>query len=168
MNVILIDDEASNIENLQALLARHCPQVHVAGSARSVAEGVALIQAIQPDLVFLDIQMGNELGFDLLEQLPDKNFDVIFVTAYDNYGIRAVKVAALDYILKPVDIDELISAVNKAENTLKTKQQSKQLDFLLQHLQKPEQHHPKIALPQQQEIRYIAIEEIIRCQADNT
>ncbi len=168
IKAILIDDEAPNVENLTALLKRHCPAVEITASATTVSEAAELIRNHHPDLVFLDIQMGNETGFDLLEMLPEKNFEVIFATAFDNHGIRAVKFAALDYLLKPIDIDELKAAVNKAVEKIKAKQQTSQIDFLLQHLQRPAQQPVKIALPQQQEIRYVWITDIVRCQADNT
>lgn len=168
MNAVLIDDELPNIENLHRLLARYCPKVNVIGHALNVEDGADLIRKLKPDVLFLDIQMGSEQSFDLLERLPDKNFEVIFVTAYDQYGIKAVKFAALDYLLKPVDIDQLIAAVNKAELKIGSRKQNIQLDFLLQHLHKSEYANPKIALPQQQEIRYLGISEIVRCQADNT
>lgn len=168
MKVIIVDDEASNIENLSAMLSKHCPQVDITGTATSIEEALLQITTLQPDLIFLDIQIGTSLAFELLELLPDKNFEVIFVTAYDNYGIRAVKFAALDYILKPIMVSELILAIAKAEKKLQIARQNKQLDFLLQYIQKTEQQYPKIALPQQNEIRYIEIKEITRCQADNT
>ncbi|TDQ09348.1 LytR/AlgR family response regulator transcription factor [Pedobacter metabolipauper] len=168
MNVILVDDEPSNIENLQALLNRHCRQVHILATALDIASAAKLANMHQPDLIFLDIQMGPESGFDLLKLLPNKSFEVIFVTAYDQYGIQAVKFAALDYLLKPVDIDELISSVNKAAIKLKEKTQNKQLDFLLSLVRKDEKNPVKIALPQLQEIRYVQINDIIRCEASNT
>src|SRR5690606_29730621 len=115
-----------------------------------------------------DIQMGEQTGFDVLKLLSTRNFEVIFVTAYDQYGIQAVKFAALDYLLKPIDIEELINAVNKAEYKLTTQIQNSQLDFLLQQLKKPETNATKIALQMQNEIRYLPLSEIIRCEADNT
>ena len=168
MRAILIDDEISNLENLQTLLEKHCPQVTILATAQSVADGIDVIEKYSPDLVFLDIQMGEETGFDVLKLLPTRNFEVIFVTAYDQYGIQAVKFAALDYLLKPIDIEELIIAVSKAEHKLATQIQTSQLDFLLQQLKKPETNVSTIALQMQTEIRYIALSEIIRCEADNT
>ena len=168
MRAILIDDEISNLENLRALLEKHCPQVTIVATAQNVSDAVDAIEKYSPQLVFLDIQMGEQTGFDVLKLLPKRNFEVIFVTAYDNYGIQAVKFAAFDYLLKPVDIDELISAVNKAEHKLATQIQTSQLDFLLQQLKKPETNASKIALQMQSEIRYVTLSEIIRCEADNT
>lgn len=168
MRAVLIDDEVSNLENLRTLLEKHCPQVAVVAIAQSVGNAIDAIEKYLPDLVFLDIQMGDKTGFDVLKLLPSRNFEVIFVTAYDQYGIQAVKFAALDYLLKPIDIEELMLAVNKAGSKLSTQMQTSQLDFLLQQLKKPEMNASKIALQMQGEIRYVALSEIIRCEADNT
>ncbi|SMC98372.1 LytR/AlgR family response regulator transcription factor [Pedobacter nyackensis] len=168
MRAILIDDEISNLENLRTLLEKHCPQVTIMATAQNVSDAVDAIEKYLPHLVFLDIQMGEQTGFDVLKLLPMRNFEVIFVTAYDQYGIKAVKFAALDYLLKPIDIEELINAVNKAQYKLATQIQTSQLDFLLQQLKKPETNVSKIALQMQSEIRYVTLSEIIRCEADNT
>lgn len=169
MKAILVDDEASNLENIHTLLQRYCPHVQVVGMAATVEEATRLILHLNVDLVLLDIQMGKESGFDLLRLTPDKSFEVIFITAYDQYGIQAIKFAALDYLLKPVDIEELIQAVQKASVKLSAKRRTEQLDFLLQHLsQSPALPPVRIALPQQQEIRYVVVSDIIRCEADNT
>lgn len=168
MRAILVDDENSNLENLRTLLEKHCPQVTIISSAQNVADAVDAIEKYSPDLVFLDIQMGEQTGFDVLKLLPTRNFEVIFVTAYDQYGIQAVKFAALDYLLKPIDIEELVNAVSKAEHKRATQIQSSQLDFLMQQLKKPETAVSKIALQMQSEIRYVNLSEIIRCEADNT
>ncbi len=168
MRAVLIDDEISNLENLQALLEKHCPQVTVVAIAQSVGDAVDIIGKYLPNLVFLDIQMGEKTGFDILRLLPWRDFEVIFVTAYDQYGIQAVKFAALDYLLKPIDIEELVNSVGKAAYKLATQKQTFQLDFLLQQLKKTETNDSKIALQMQGEIRYVTLSEIIRCEADNT
>jgi two-component system LytT family response regulator len=168
MKVILIDDEISNLENLQTLLQKHCPQVTIMATAQNVNDAVNAIEKHLPHLIFLDIQMGEQTGFDVLKLLPSRNFEVIFVTAYDQYGIQAVKFAALDYLLKPIDIEELKNAVNKAEYKLAAQINTSQLDFLLQQLKKPETSVSTIALQMQSEIRYVALSEIIRCEADNS
>jgi two-component system LytT family response regulator len=168
MRVVLIDDEISNLENLRALLEKHCPQVTIMTTAQNVSDAVDAIEKYLPHLVFLDIQMGEQTGFDVLKLLPKRNFEVIFVTAYDQYGIQAVKFAALDYLLKPIDIEELINALNKAEYKLATQIQTSQLDFLLQQLKKPETNVTKIALQMQSEIRYVILSDIIRCEADDS
>lgn len=168
IRAILIDDEIFNLENLQTLLEKHCPQVTIIATAQNIDDALDAVVKHSPNLLFLDIQMGNKTGFDVLKQLPTRNFEVVFITAFDQYGIQAVKFAALDYLLKPIDIEELILAVNKAENKLSTQVQTSQLDFLLQQLKKSETKVSKIALQMQGEIRYVTLSEIIRCEADNT
>jgi len=168
IQTIIVDDEPSNIQNLHTLLKKHCPQVNVIGTAVNNAVAAELINQQQPDLVFLDIQLRDDSGLNLLKLVHNRSFEVIFVTAYDQYGIQAVKFAALDYLLKPVDIDELVTAVAKVETKLKEKQHNQQLDFLVNHLKKDDKQPAKIALQQQKEIRYVALTDIIRCEADNT
>lgn len=168
MRAILIDDELSNVENLQLLLAKYCPAIKVIATANTVNNAFDQINLHSPDILFLDIQIGKHTGFDLLNLLKEKTFEVIFVTAYDNYGIQAVKFAALDYLLKPVDPDELIAAVVKAETRIGSKINGEQVNFLLNQIKLKEPAISKIALPQQHEIRYISVDEIVRCVADNT
>lgn len=168
MRAILIDDEPANVENLQALLSRHCPEINVIAYAMNQEAAARLIDLHQPDLLFLDIQLGDGSGFDLLKAVTATSFEVIFITAFDHYGIQAIKFAALDYLLKPVDIDELIAAVAKAAVKVKSKQSNQQLEFLLDHLKKDRTLPVKIALPQQKEIRYVIVDMILRCEAANT
>lgn len=168
MRAILVDDETANLENLKILLAKHCPNIKVVAIASTIDDAFSEVNLHHPDLLFLDIQMGKTTGFDLLNRLTAKTFEVVFVTAYDNYGIQAVKFAALDYLLKPVDPDELKAAVEKAEIRTKSKIHSEQLNFLLSQIKKKEPGVPKIALPQQHEIRYVSVDDIVRCVADNT
>ncbi|MES2808382.1 MAG: LytTR family DNA-binding domain-containing protein [Bacteroidota bacterium] len=167
MRAIIVDDEVANIENLAALLNKHCPGVAVVASATNNADAAALMQLHQPDLLLLDIQLKDDTGFNLLRMLPQKTFEIIFVTAFDQYGVQAIKFAALDYLLKPIDIDELIAAINKADIKSRDKHQNQQLDFLLANIRKEDKQPLKIALPQQKEIRYVPVTDIIRCEADN-
>lgn len=168
MRAVLVDDEKSNLQNLKILLEKYCPTVQVIGQSSSVDEATDIINLQQPDLLFLDIQMGKKSGFDLLNVLKYRSFEVIFVTAFDHYGIQAIKFAALDYLLKPINAQELINAVTKAQLKINHKIENEQLAFLLRQLKNGEVNPSKIALPQQQEIRYVTIAEIIRCEADNT
>ncbi|SDD92307.1 LytR/AlgR family response regulator transcription factor [Niabella drilacis] len=168
MNAIIVDDEAHNIENLQGILSRGFPAITVLGTAATINAAAALITAQTPDLVFLDIQMGKETGFDLLKRLPERGFEVIFVTAYDQYGIQAIKFAALDYILKPIDENELKAAIEGAVEKWSRKQSYQQLNFLINHLKGTGKAPAKIALPLFQETRYVAVDSIVRCEAQNT
>lgn len=167
MKALIVDDEAANRENLHQLLQKYAPDIDVCTFAEDVNEGLRAIQTYRPALVFLDIQLYNQSGFDLLKLIDEINFEIIFVTAYDQYGIQAVKFAALDYLLKPIDIDELTAAVNKARKAISQKQKNERLSYLLEYL-KDDKATPRIALPLFNETRYINISDIVRCEADNT
>jgi two-component system, LytTR family, response regulator len=120
MNAVIVDDEKNAIGALALLLAEHCSGVRIVGQATSASEAVTLIRETSPDLVFLDIEMPSGTGFQVLEMLPDRAFAVVFVTAYDQYAIKAIKFSALDYLLKPVDRLELVQAVERAEQSRAT------------------------------------------------
>ncbi|AXY72456.1 DNA-binding response regulator [Paraflavitalea soli] len=165
---IIIDDEKPNIENLAGLLKKHCEEVKVVGAALNADDGGALIEQLQPDLVFLDIQMPGKNGFQLLEGLSAYNFEIILVTAFDQYGIQAVKFSAIDYLLKPVKVDELKAAVHKAEKRLAHTRQNLELQNLLQLL-KHQDHRSehRLALPTTKETRFVNPQDIIRCESSN-
>jgi two-component system LytT family response regulator len=168
MKALIVDDEVSNRENLQQLLQRYAPDVNVCALAEDVDQALKAITHQRPELVFLDIQLQGQSGFDLLKQLDEINFEIIFVTAYDQYGIQAVKFAALDYLLKPIDIDELTTAIGKARKAIQRKQKNERLNYLLEYLKDDNQVKARIALPMFGETRYVNINDIIRCEADNT
>jgi two-component system LytT family response regulator len=168
VQAVLIDDERNNLNNLSGLLERYCPEINVQGVAINAAEGRDLITRLRPDLVFLDIQMPGTNGFELLQQLPGSGFEVIFVTAHDQYGIQAVKFAAVDYLLKPIHVTELQEAVRKASVRIAGKKKNLQLENLLQLLEKQsfkEEH--RIALTTLKETRFLYTRQIIRCESDN-
>jgi two-component system LytT family response regulator len=148
-------------------LVKHCKQVEVLGEASNAESGAILILELKPDLVFLDIQMPKRSGFDMLASLGVYEFDVIFVTGYDQYGIQAVKASALDYLLKPVKPTELIDAVNKAQGNQKNKQTARQISNLLDLVHKPHKTDPRIALHSIKGIQFINPYEISRCEADD-
>lgn len=166
INAVIIDDEAGNRENLQLMLARHCPQVRILANAASATEGISIIQRHQPDLVFLDIEMPHRSGFDLLEELPAADFEVIFVTAFDQYAIRAIKFCALDYILKPIDIVELTQAVARVQEQLTKNRQNENLRIFMENRLQPTRVK-KIALPTADQVDFVAVDEIIRCQGES-
>ena len=168
MKAIIVDDELSNRENLQYLLQTYAADIEICASAENVDEALKAIKQYQPALLFLDIQLHNQSGFDLLKELDEISFEIIFVTAYNQYGIQAVKFAALDYLLKPIDIDELTTALNKARKAISQKQKNERLGYLLEYLRDDNQAKPRIALPLFGETRYVNINDIVRCEADNT
>lgn len=167
IRAIIIDDEANNIKNLEQLLHLYCPEVNIIGTAFNAEEGKEIILQTSPDLVFLDIQMPGKNGFELLQSLPEYSFQVIFVTAYNNYGIQAVKFAALDYLLKPINIEELKIAVKKVVEKKEEGKQNNQLQNLMQLLKENQEEH-RIALSSTQEIRYVKPSAIIRCESSNS
>ena len=168
IRAVIIDDEQNNIDNLQKLLQKYCPEVIIAATALNAENGKRMIREQTPDLVFLDIQMPGKNGFDLLKSLTNYSFQIIFVTAFDKYGIQAVKFAAIDYLLKPIDIEELKSAVDKAVGKIHQNKQNHQLENLLRLLQQNQQRDEhRIALPAVKEIRFVKTQDIIRCESSN-
>jgi two-component system LytT family response regulator len=165
---IFIDDEQHNLDNLQVLLRTYCPQVELCGTALNADAGKRLLYAHQPDILFLDIQMPEQSGFDLLRSLPEHDFEVIFVTAYDQYAIQAMRFAAVDYLLKPVDIVELQTAVDRAITQRQLKVQNQQLNYLMQLLKDGcGIDGQRIALATAKETRFVKTGEIIRCESSN-
>jgi two-component system, LytTR family, response regulator len=168
ITAVIIDDEQNNIDNLSALVKKHCPQVIIAGTAINADIGKKIIAQYQPDLVFLDIQMPGKNGFGLLASLPSYAFEIIFVTAYDQYGIQAIKFAAIDYLLKPVGAKELQQAVEKAVQRYHAKKQNLQLENLLQLLQQQQnKEEHRIALTTLKETRFVYTRQVIHCVASN-
>lgn len=168
INAVIVDDEPINISNLQALLFRHCKEIQVVASATNADEAKVQILALKPDVVFLDIEMPGKNGFDLLKSIRDADFAVVFVTAYDSYGIMAVKFSALDYLLKPINIAELKNTVTKIEKSVLEKKQNARLNNLLQLLDKkiPDDDQ-KIALPTQKETYLVPVKDIVSCESSN-
>ena len=168
LTCVIIDDEQNNILNLQLLLQKHCSNVTVVATAMTADEGENIIKKYKPDVVFLDIQMPRKNGFQLLQSLPQLDFEIIFVTAYDQYGIQAVKFAALDYLLKPIKTEELQNAVNKAGEKSLAKKQNLQLHHLIEVLKhSSSKEDQRIALPSFKETRFVKTGSIIRCESIN-
>lgn len=165
-SAIIIDDEDNNRENLKDLLLQHCSEVKVLGMADSAMEGIKLIKKHHPQIVFLDIQMPYGSGFDMLEGIDEIDFEIIFVTAFNQYAIKAIKFSALDYILKPINIEELKNAIDKIGRKLSTREKDSRLNNFLTNINKHESDK-KIALPTSDELKFIPVKEIIHCKGDN-
>ena len=162
---VIIEDEPKNMRVLRKMLDDYCPQIIFAGQASNTKEGEILIQKAQPELVFLDIEMPFGNTFDMLDRLMPIRFEVIFVTAFDNYTLMAFKYSALDYLLKPISIDELCAAVQKASEKWRLKNINQQLQNLLANLRQPEVSSHKLALPNAESLVFITVDDIIRCEA---
>ena len=165
LRYITIDDESRNTRVLKKMLDEFCPDTHFEGEATNTSEGEALIRKTQPDLVFLDIQMPYENAFDLLDRLLPVKFEVIFVTAFNDYTLKAFRYCALDYLLKPVNIDELSAAVQKAAEKLRLKHVNNQLNNLLSNLRQSKSTSHKLALPNADSLVFVSVDDITRCEA---
>jgi two-component system LytT family response regulator len=165
IKAVIIDDEPRSIKILSAMLQNYCPEVFVAGTAHRAREAETLIRQIQPDLVFLDIEMPHANGFEILDRFRPLPFEVIFVTAFNNYTLKAFRYSALDYLLKPVSIVELQEAVRKAVRNIQLKNVNVQLENFLQSLKAPSLRMQKIALPGKEGVILVPILDIIRCEA---
>ncbi|MGY4386293.1 two-component system LytT family response regulator [Pedobacter sp. UYP24] len=163
---IIVDDETKSRSNLKQLLGEYCPAVDVVAEADSATKALALIVEHKPDLLFLDIEMGELSGFDLLKLLNgQQTFEVIFVTAFDKYGIQAVKACAIDYLLKPINIVELSNAVDKAIKQIGPKKENERLKELVANIDRRDDEQ-KIAVPLADKIEFITIGKIIRLEAE--
>jgi two-component system LytT family response regulator len=165
MRTIIIDDEKQTITQLKGLLI-NLPQVELIAEATNAAEAIRLITELNPELILLDIQLPDNNGFELLASLGEYTFDVIFITAYDQYGIQAVKCSALDYLLKPVKLTDLTLAIQKAIKRKQHTQTQLQIQNLLSIVNLPQKEH-RIAIQLLKEIRFIDPADIIRCEAAN-
>ena len=152
-------------ENMKALLARNVPRAIVVGEASGVAEGLELLSNIEPEVLFLDVEMKNGTGFDLMARYGEPKFQVIFVTGHDRYAIKAFKYSALDYLLKPVDPMELKSAVEKVPQTDRQQHQQQLSNFLDNRDKNAEER--SIVLKDADSVYLVSVKDIIRCQSDN-
>ena len=167
LRAIIVDDEPDCVAVLEMLLKKYCPQVEVVGATTKSTEGVKLITALNPDVVFLDIEMPILNGFQLLDKLDVVNFQLVFTTAYDRYAVQAFRYSAIDFLLKPIDSQELIAAVSKIEHMHAIDQ--RQLDLLRRHLYPPQKSLvDKIALPYAHGYLFVDLAQIVVCESDGS
>lgn len=168
LKAIIVEDEKRSRETLKNLLEEFCIDVKVIETAASVEEAVAKIADLHPDVVFLDIELQTGSGFDVLSQLRDINFEVIFTTAFEQYAIKAVKFSSLDYLLKPIDLEELQKSIEKAKKKKNQEVYKKQLETLMLNLK---QQHPKlnkICLSTADGFEFINTADILYCKAEGS
>jgi two-component system LytT family response regulator len=166
IKAIIVDDEPYCCESLTTLLQRFCPEIRVIDICYNGVTALKAIKEDSPQLVFLDIEMPKMNGFELLERLGEINFQLIFTTSYDQYAIKAIRFSALDYLLKPIDRDELQKAVQKVVTRLKNPI-PEQIEILLQKLNHPGAPVAKIAIPTVEGLHMILVESVISCTADS-
>ncbi|MFT4601636.1 MAG: two-component system LytT family response regulator [Arenicella sp.] len=159
IRAVIIDDIPEAITVLTSDLENYCVNIEVVGSAEGVVTGAKAIKELEPDLVFLDIQMQDGTGFDLLEILPQVNFKLIFTTASDEFAVKAFKFSAVDYLLKPIDPDELMDAVSKIEGQDRP---AERIELLKENFSQPK----RIALNTLEKIHIVNVDEILRCESN--
>ena len=164
LSALLVDDEKNGRENLTGLIRSHCPNIRIVAEAASVEQAISAIQEHHPQLIFLDIEMPGGNGFQLLEHFKDFPFEVIFVTAYDNYAIKAIRFSAADYILKPIHLNDLQIAVSKVAERVHQKQENQRMKQLIYNISQPQ--NPRIGLPTGDRIEFVEVHKIIRCQGE--
>jgi two-component system, LytTR family, response regulator len=166
IKAIIIDDEPKSVFTLRSFLEQHCQELTVAGSADNAKSGKALIETVKPQLVFLDIEMPMGSGFDLLNSLPSIEFEIIFITAYNQYAINAFRFSALDYLLKPLRISQLMEAVDKATARIKDKTKTRNYDLLLRNMNEQNSAKQKLAFTEKGEQFLVPMDDIMYLVAE--
>lgn len=168
---VIIDDDSNIRSGMKGLLALFAPQIEIVGEAESVDAGVALIESLNPQVIFLDIQLTDGTGFDILENINIKQikikFHVIFVTAHEEFAIKAFRFSALDYLLKPVDPTELKKVIEKINTTIEKNNEFSNIELLLENIKKEKSNFKRIALSNSDGIHQFEIADIIRCESDD-
>ncbi len=167
LNAIIVEDELASRETLQSYLIKYCEGIEICGIADSVASGIKLVETKKPDLVFLDIEMPFGNGFDLLDQVTYRDFEVIFITAFSDYALKAIQVSAANYLLKPVSIDELVAAVESVRNRLQQEKDFVHTRILVENINLENRQHHKIILPTMEGFEVVRIGDILHCTADD-
>lgn len=171
IKAVLVDDDVNLREGMKGLLALYAPDIKIIGEADSVASGVDTLTKLDPQVVFLDIQMNDGTGFDMLEKLSEINGKVtshiVFITAYEHYAIKAFRFSALDFLLKPVSPDDLEKVIDKIRNVLEKDNDYSHIDLLLENIRKKADNFKRIALSNSDGIHLLDISDIIRCESDD-
>jgi two-component system LytT family response regulator len=168
ITAVIIDDEKKCVSLLKHLIENHCADIKVVAEAGDALQGLGVIQMFKPDIVFLDIEMPGKSGFELLSALPEINFDIIFTTAYNQYAIKAIRFSALDYLLKPVDPDELKNAVARLYKKHHKNEQRANIDLLVNNIRSPQPNFSRITLSTQDGLVILHVNEIVYCEASGT
>lgn len=169
ITAVLIEDDKNLREGMKGLLARYAPEIIILGEAESVTGAISVLDSLQPQVVFLDIQLGDGTGFDILEKLTEKigkiSFQVVFITAHEQYAIKAFRFSALDFLLKPVDPDELQKVIHKIKMALQKNDSFGHIDLLLENIRKKVDNFKRIALSTSDGIHLFEVSDIIRCES---
>lgn len=167
LSAILVEDEEASRITLRNYLQKYCPSVNLVGEAVNIKEGYQLIREKKPQLVFLDVEMPYGNAFDLLEQFDSLDFEVVFVTAFSKYALEALNLSASHYLLKPVNIDQLIEAVDKVSQQIRDKQSVQTSNILLENLAIENKQLKKVVLPMMEGFEVVILKDIVRCEAND-
>lgn len=162
---VIIDDEKSNLNLIKHFITNFLPRLKIIGEASNVEEGIEMINEIKPEILFLDIQLNEKSAFDILNNLDDTDSEIIFITAFENYAVKAFKYNAIDYVLKPIIIDDLIQAANKCIKRIEEKKEIKNKDINFEE-KKAACNSKFLSIPSINKVNLIKIEEIIFCKSD--
>lgn len=167
LKALIVDDETASRETLANYLQKYCSDVLVAATADSVKTALAAIEKHRPDVVFLDVEMPFGNAFDLLEQVKDIQFETVFVTAFSNYALKAINFSAAYYILKPIDIDELVAAVEKIKKAKQEKNHALHTQVLIENIHTANKQLHKLVLPVLEGFEVVQVKDIVRCEAND-
>jgi len=167
IKAVIIDDIKNSRITLADDLNTYCPEIRVEGEADGVKTGVELIRRVKPDIVFLDIELEDGTGFDILDSFDKIDFKIIFITGLDSYGIKAIKFSALDYLLKPVDPDDLVKAINKFKESEMRYDIKSNVDYLLENIRGVKPKFKRLALNSADKVNMVNIDDIIRCESQS-
>ncbi len=168
LKTVVIDDEQNAVDFIISIISEYCIDLEVSGQANNVSDGVSLIGKVHPDLVLLDVEMPNGTGFDLLSHFPEKDFDVVFITAFNHYAIKAIRFSAVDYILKPININEFIEAIQRVvvKRSKQAPGSDQKLKVLMENLRTP--IPSRLVIPVSDGLEYLNPKDIIRIEADRS
>ena len=166
LRTVIVDDEINSSESLNTLLTKYCSGVEVVAIANGVEDGLHTIRQFNPDLVMLDIQMQDGTGFDLLKRIENPEFQLIFTTAFDEYAIKAFKFSAIDYLLKPIELEELEAAVERAKALQSSRMEKGSHEPLIKNLLAYDRSNPRITISTEQALEILPVKDIVRLESD--
>ncbi len=167
LKALLVDDEEKALKSLQLKIHRFFPEITISASTQQPMEAIELIKSEKPDLVFLDIEMPELNGFDVLQKFDAPDFEIIFVTAYNDYAIEAIQCCAIGYIVKPIDNEDLKNAIENAIKNIQLKNALKKNSTLIENLKNSQSNNCKIIIPSQKGLDFIKLIDIIRCEGES-
>ncbi len=167
LTAILIDDETNSRNGLRQKLLEHCPEITIVSECENGEQGIIAIEKLKPDVVFLDVEMPRMNGFVMLKQLQQRNFEIIFTTAYDQYAIQAIRFSALDYLVKPIEVKALKEAVEKVRTLRYAGIPNQRIETLLHNLLDEKRQNNRIAIPSHDAIQFVQLENIVYLKAES-